>query len=151
MKSILVWTIAAIVLLGTGCTDDPQSASRFRLPRGSPERGQTAFVALNCTECHSVAGIAGLPKPTVAADSVIMLGGEVARLRTVGDLLTAIVHPSFSISEKMKAPPAGAKAEITMREVNDRMTVRQMIDLVSFLQPQYTQLPPPENLDYYTL
>ena len=38
-----------------------------------------------------------------------------------------------------------------MREVNERMTVKQMIDLVSFLQPQYTQLPPPENLEYYTL
>ena len=43
-------------------------------------------------------------------------------------------------------PPASP-----MREVNERMTVKQMIDLVSFLQPQYTQRPPPENLEYYTL
>ena len=92
-----------------------------------------------------------LPKPTVSVDQVIMLGGEVARLRTVGDLLTAIVHPSFNISEKMKIPEGKAAAETPMREVNDRMSVKQMIDLVSFLQPRYKQLPPPENLEYYTL
>lgn len=151
MKAILGSALAALVLLGTGCSEDLQSASRFRLPRGNVEQGKAAFVALNCTECHSVAGVAGLPKPTVEDDAVVILGGEVARMRTVGDLLTAIVHPSFSISEKMKAPRDKTPAETPMREVNDRMTVRQMIDLVSFLQPQYSELPPPDNLEYYTL
>ncbi|HTO03113.1 MAG TPA: c-type cytochrome [Opitutus sp.] len=151
MKAILGAALAAIVLLGTGCGEKLDSTSRFRLPRGNPEHGKAAFVTLNCTECHSVAGVADLPKPTVEPTAVIVLGGEVARLRTVGDLLTAIVHPAFSISEKMKVPRDKAPAETTMRDVNDRMTVRQMIDLVSFLQPQYKQFPPPENLDYYTL
>ena len=151
MKTILAMALAAVVLLGTGCGENLQSASRFELPRGNPEQGKAAFVALNCTECHSVAGVADLPKPTVSEDRVIMLGGEVGRLRTVGDLLTAIVHPSFSISEKMNVPKGKGPVETPMREVNDRMTVRQMIDLVSFLQPQYKQLPPPDNLEYYTL
>jgi L-cysteine S-thiosulfotransferase len=143
--------IALLALLVSGCTEKLDSASRFRLPRGDAEYGKAAFVALDCTSCHTVTGIADLPKPTVEPEKVIALGGEVARLRTVGDLLTAIVHPSFSISEKMKTPPGEVPTKSPMREVNDRMTVRQMIDLVSFLQPQYKQLPVPETLDYYTL
>lgn len=152
MKAMLqVVPAAVLVLLTAGCGENLNSASRFRLPRGDPEYGKAAFVALNCTSCHTVAGVADLPKPTVAPEQVIALGGEVARLRTVGDLLTAIVHPSFSISEKMKVPAGDEPGKTPMRDVNDRMTVRQMIDLVSFLQPHYTQLPVSENLNYYSL
>ena len=152
MKAILqTLPVSILILLAAGCGENLDSASRFRFPRGDAEYGKAAFVALNCTSCHTVTGITDLPKPSVAPEKVIALGGEVARLRTVGDLLTAIVHPSFGISEKMKVSPDAEPGKTPMREVNDRMTVRQLIDLISFLQPQYTQLPTPEYLNYYYL
>ena len=128
-----LFSVACVItaLLGTGCSEKLDSASRFRLPRGDAEYGRAAFIALDCTSCHTVTGITDLPKPTVAPEKVIALGGEVARLRTVGDLLTAIVHPSFGISEKMKVPAGDKLVKTPMKEVNDRMTVRQMIDLIS--------------------
>lgn len=149
MKILRSTLIAMWAVLAAGCGDNLQATGRLRLPKGDVANGKAAFVALKCVECHTVNGVADLPKPTVAADKVIELGGDVARMRTVGDLLTAIVHPSFSISEKMTVP-AGEKAPKTeMREVNDRMTVKQMIDLVTFLQPQYKELPLPGEF-YYT-
>ena len=83
------------VLVLAGCGEKLQSASRFRLPQGDVERGKAAFIALDCTKCHTVAGVADLPRPTAQSEDVIVLGGEVVRLRTMGDLLTAIVHPTF--------------------------------------------------------
>ena len=104
---------------------------------------------MNCTACHTVVGV-DLPKPTAPPESVVALGGEVARLRTVGGLLTPIIHPTFAISERMKRPPAPAPVKSPMPVVNDVMTVTQLIDLVTFLQPHYTQLHPPYD-SYYTL
>ena len=150
MKTLLGITLGLTAAFIVGCGDNLTSTARFRLPQGNAEYGKAAFVALNCTACHTVTGVPDLPKPTAASENVIALGGEVARLRSVGDLLTAIVHPAFEVSDKMKKSPDAAPAKTSMREVNDRMTVRQMIDLVTFLQPHYTQLPPPVDL-YFTL
>jgi len=148
MKAILGLFLAAVVILMTGCPDNVKSTRRFQLPQGSADAGKAAFVALNCTECHTVVGVTDLPKPTAAPESVIALGGEVARMRTVGDLLTSIVHPSFSLSEKMKLPAGKEPVKSPMRDVNEVMTVKQMIDLITFLHPKYTQLPAPSDMYY---
>lgn len=149
MKILQSALLAIWAVLAAGCGDNLQATGRLRLPKGDVANGKAAFVALNCVECHTVNGVADLPKPTVASEKVIELGGGVARLRTTGDLLTAIVHPAYSISEKMTVPAGKTAPKTEMREVNDRMTVKQMIDLVTFLQPQYRQLPLPGEL-YYT-
>lgn len=85
--------LAAIGLLAGGC-NDAKSTRRFYLPAGNGENGKTAFVALKCTECHTVAGVADLPKPTATAEKIVALAGDVNRLRSYGDLLTSIIHPS---------------------------------------------------------
>src|SRR5688572_16774537 len=132
-------------LLLAGC-DNLQSGRGLRLPKGSAENGKAAFIALKCTECHAVAGVE-LPNPTIAKDLVLELGGDVPRLRTVGDLLTSIIHPTQGISFKMKRPAVGAPVS-AMPTVNDVMTVSQMIDLVRFLQPRYSQMAPPMDWNY---
>ena len=147
MKIASTIALAASLLL-LGCDSNRQSARRLHLPPGSAENGKVAFVALKCTECHTVAGVE-LPPPTAKPESVVALGGEVTRLRTVGDLLTSIIHPGYSISEKMK-PSAGPKpVKSPMPSVNDVMTVAQMIDLDAFLQPRYHAMPP--AAEYYYL
>ena len=149
MKIFFSFALTALALLMGGCGDSLKSARRVRLPQGSAEKGKAAFIALNCTACHTVVG-ADLPKPTAPPESVLELGGEVARLRTVGGLLTSIIHPTYAISERMKRPAATAPVKSPMPVVNDVMTVTQLIDLVTFLQPHYKQLPPPSD-SYYAL
>jgi len=147
MKALYGVAVATLGLVLAGCDSRLKSTSRFRLPQGSAENGKAAFVALKCTECHTLAGVE-LPKPTAPADTVVALGGEVARLRTIGDLLTSIVHPDYAISEKMPKPKVPIAGKSPMRVLNDQMTVTQLIDLVTFLQPHYKQLPPPIDLHY---
>ncbi len=148
MKASLGFTLVAVGILLGGCDYNVKSTRRFRLPQGNAENGKVAFVALNCTSCHTVAGVIDLPKPTVAPEEVVVLGGEVARMRTFGDLLTSIIHPTESISEKMRRVPGGVPRKSPMPVVNDTMTVSQMVDLVTFLQPRYTELPSLEGWYY---
>ena len=145
MKSFFGLCLVLTGLFLAGC-DNPQSGRGLRLPKGSPENGKAAFIALKCTECHTVAGVE-LPKPTVAAELVVELGGNVPRLRTVGDLLTSIIHPTQRVSFKMKQPAVGPPVS-GMPTVNDVMTVAQLIDLVRFLQPQYSEMAPPMDWSY---
>jgi hypothetical protein len=56
-------------------------------------KGKTAFVELNCTQCHRVDGVPELPAPPLALDKVIVLGGNVAQVQTYGDLITAVIPP----------------------------------------------------------
>ena len=149
MKTSLGVVLTALAVLTAACDFNLKSTRRFRLPQGNADNGKAAFVALNCTTCHTVAGV-DLPKPTVEPTAVVGLGGEVARLRTYGDLLTSIIHPTHALSEKMNPLAVKAAGTSPMPVVNDRMTVTQMVDLVTFLQPRYRQLPPPVE-GYYPL
>ena len=148
MKTGFVLCLMFAGLMLTGC-DRPESGRQLRLPKGSVENGKAAFIALKCTECHTVAGV-DLPKPVVAPDLIVELGGTVPRLRTVGDLMTAIIHPTQAVSAKMKRPAVGPTVT-NMPDLNDTMTVSQLVDLVRFLQPRYTQMPPPVDWNYYSL
>ena len=146
MKALLV--ICLVSLLATaGCAKGPKSTRTFRLPEGSGERGRTAFVALKCHECHTVAGIE-LPAPARVQRPALALGGEVVRLRTYGDLLTAIVHPNHELSDQLPIRERKEMGRSPMPSVNEVMTVSQMIDLVTFLQPRYRQLEPMYEFDY---
>ncbi|MEY4940413.1 MAG: hypothetical protein RIQ93_2148 [Verrucomicrobiota bacterium] len=149
MKTLSAMTLLLASLLAGGCDSSLKSTGRLRLPQGSAEAGKRAFVSLNCTRCHTVPGVE-LPKPTAPASEVLALGGNVNRLRTIGDLMTSIIHPSAALSEKMRSREAVKAGKSPMPEVNDIMTVQEMVDLVTFLQPQYKQLPPPADW-YYML
>jgi L-cysteine S-thiosulfotransferase len=143
-NSFSLWIALASLVLA-GC-DNMQSGRGLRLPKGSAENGKAAFIALDCTACHTVAGVE-LPKPTVAPGLVVELGGNVSRLRTAGDLLTSIIHPTQSVSLKMKRPTVGRPVS-GMPTVNDVMTVSQLVDLVRFLQPTYSEMAPPMDWTY---
>lgn len=120
----------------TGCDLGPKSGRGFVFPEGDPTRGRKAFVDLKCYECHRVDGVAGLPVPTVAPEKVVRLGGEVTSLRTYGDLVTAVIHPT--LARTAGAPKQGAR-DVAMPNFNQDMTVAQMLDIVTFLHPQYRE------------
>ena len=147
MRVILIIVLASLLAVAAGCSKGAKSLRNFRLPEGDAGRGQAAFVALKCHTCHTVSGIA-LPAPTAEPNQVLALGGEVIQLRTYGDLLTAIIHPAYELSDKLSIPERRRMRQSPMTPVNDVMTVSQLIDLVTFLQPRYRLLQPMYESDY---
>jgi L-cysteine S-thiosulfotransferase len=121
-----------------GCEAPRKSARGFHLPDGDAARGQAAFVELRCSSCHSVAGVA-LPAPVVDPPLPFALGDWSARGYTDGELVTAILDPSHDIT---RASPVGVQSGRLSRMGNfdDVITVRQLVDLVAFLQA-HTQPP----------
>lgn len=144
MKTKITLAMAALaLLLVAGCTPREKSGRGFVLPVGDEARGKAVFVELKCTECHRVENVAGLPAPTEPANQVVLLGGEVTALRSYGDLVTSIIHPSDKISENLRPALSGDPHVSPMRNYNERMTVQQMVDLATFLQPRYHRVIPP--------
>ena len=129
-------TISALLLGGAACNSDRHSSAGFHLPiNGDAERGKAAFVELGCNSCHKVTG-ADLPGPTVAQAIPVKLGGQTSRRLSDAYLLTAILNPNYHL-----AP--GVKAEITadghsrMPAFTDKITARQMVDVIAYLQSSY--------------
>ncbi len=141
MKTRL-WCISLLAVLGLmGCNEGPRSGKGFRLPDGDSDKGKAAFVSLQCHTCHQVVGV-DLPASPSKGQFNYFLGGEVTKLRSYGDLVTAIINPSHGLSPGFdKKKLEGAKLS-PMPEFNQVMTVAQMIDLVAFLHPRYKRLDP---------
>lgn len=153
MKTLLPLSLVLLFLgFAAGCDSGPKSGRGFKFPEGDIARGKAAFVRLDCFTCHRVDGVAGLPAPTVAPDKVVVLGGEVFRLRSYGDLVTAVIHPSSSLSEKFTGPSrleAASEGKSPMPVMNENMTVAEMLDIVTFLHPHYKELEPLYSSAYY--
>ncbi|MBK5291470.1 MAG: cytochrome c [Acidobacteriia bacterium] len=141
--SLFFRTMTILTLAGAaGCTTSRQSAVGFRLPEnGNIDRGNAAFAALNCHACHTVKGVE-LPAVESAITTKVPLGGDVYEVRTDGYLVTSIIHPSHKLASQPKER-ISVEGESKMPDYTHRMSVRQLIDLVAFLQSTYRVLPPP--------
>jgi len=124
---LAVGLVATLALVG--CNMGRRSPSGFRLPQGDADAGKAAFVELKCHTCHSVDGT-DLPAPT--APRVIALGGGRVLPQTDGDITTDIILPSSHF-----AADFAAGATSPMPDYTRTMTVRQLSDLVAFLQSKY--------------
>jgi hypothetical protein len=130
-----------VALALTACDIGPKSGRGFRLPGGDPEKGKAAFVSLQCHTCHQVAGV-DLPAPPSKAPINFLIGGDVTRLHSYGELVTSIINPSHGLSRRFDKKQMEESKLSPMPEFNHLMTVGQMIDLVAFLHPRYTKLDP---------
>lgn len=144
--SVFVASMAVLLLTISSCTPERQSGKGLYLPPGNIENGRVAFIDLGCHECHTVKGV-DLPAPKLETPLItINLGGEVYRVKTYGELVTSIVNPNHVISPqyRRKLDETAKKEKVTtlMPSFNDRMTVTQLIDLVTFLDSRYTKLMP---------
>jgi len=144
----MVWFALLALGLTAGCDFSPKSGRGFVFPDGDVERGKTAFVAMKCYNCHRVAGVPDLPVPVASPEKIVVLGGKVSRLRTYGDLVTSIIHPSYELSENFAMPAREGRTDSPMKPVNDKMTVAQMLDIVTFLHPRYKELEPLYSQNY---
>jgi len=159
MKTILytiLTSLAGMSLILTSCggKEERLEAKKnrgFRLPEGNAERGEEAFVQLNCHQCHSVEGV-NLPEVADKSGVRFSLGGEVRKVKSYGELVTAIIQPQHAISPDYLATIEEAEREESvspMPEYNETMTVRQMADLVAFLHAHYKLHVPVYDDEFY--
>ena len=121
----------------------------FRLPPGDIEAGKVAFRDLRCIDCHSVKDSEDYPMPERPQEWHVVLGGEIHVVKTYGELVTAVIHPSESIRPEVHKLLENPDGSSIMPDLTAQMTTRQMIDLVTYLQEQYTVVIPQYPMNYY--
>jgi len=128
--------MAALALSGVACQSERYTPAGFHLPRdGDVERGKAAFVELGCNSCHQVSGV-DLPGPTATPAVPVKLGGQSSRRLSDAYLLTAMLDPNYHLAPHEKGEiTAGGHSR--MPAFTDKMNLRQMVDIVAFMQSQY--------------
>lgn len=136
MNLTLGTSLVAAIILAVGCAYNPS----FPVQEGDIDRGRQAFIDHQCHQCHSVFGV-DLPELAGAGPLQLELGGEIIAARTYADLMTSIINPNHVISDVYRER-LGLDALVPLQSPMpmpdlDHMTVRQMIDLVTFLDSRY--------------
>lgn len=135
-KATLTLFLAALAAL-SGCEADRMSEKGFSLPEGNAMNGREAFVYMHCHECHSVVN-EEFPVVAMADPPFVELGGTVTRVKTYGELVTAIINPSHKLAPGYPLDVVSNNGESSKMPVyNGYMTVQELIDIVAFLQPHY--------------
>ena len=135
-KTGLFVVFSALAALG-GCEADRMSERGFSLPEGNALAGREAFVYMHCHECHTVAG-EEFPAVAMADPPFVELGGKVTRVKTYGELVTAIINPSHKLAPGYPTEQVSSDGdESRMPVYNGYMTVQELIDIVAYLQPRY--------------
>ena len=128
--------LMAALVGSVACTSGRHSTSAFHLPPdGDVDRGKAAFVSLGCSNCHEVNGV-NLPKPTVQPNVPVKLGGAVGIRLTDAYLVTSIVYPNHDLAPYPKNEIT-IDGQSRMPHYPDTMTIRQLTDIVAFLQSTY--------------
>lgn len=137
MNHILTTFVVLLAALAIGaCSEDRMSERGFSLPEGNALAGREAFIYMHCHECHSIAG-EELPALALAEPPIVELGGTVTRVKTYGELVTAIINPSHKLARGYPLDVITNDGESKMPVYNGYMTVQELIDIVSYLQPHY--------------
>jgi len=131
-----VFLLLITALFIWACEADRMSEKGFSLPQGNAINGKEAFVYMHCHECHTVSG-EELPALALADPPFVELGGTVSRVKTYGELVTAIINPSHKLAKGYPLDVISNDGQSRMPVYNGYMTVQELIDIVSFLQPHY--------------
>lgn len=132
-KTLIVFLTLACL---TGCERDMMSERGFALPEGDPIAGREAFIYMQCYQCHTIAGDDTLPTLD-DQEPYVELGGKVTRVKTYGELVTAIINPSHKLAEGYAEERVSEDGQSNMYNYNRYMTVQELIDIVMYLQPHY--------------
>jgi len=138
------WGIAVFAGLLVGslaCESERRSPAGFRLPEGDVEQGRVAIRELQCHACHEIAG-GGFPVPVADPPVPVRLGGATPFVKTDGQLVTSIINPSHSLTYGHLGELTQTAGESRMADYTEIMTVKQLVDIVAFLQSIYEVSPP---------
>jgi len=122
----------------TACADTV--GFRFPIEQADIANGKQAFIDHRCHQCH---GVAGVKLPTLAGEAPVrlMLGGETTAAKSYAGLVESIINPNHVISERYREQlrlDAEVPLESPMPMVPiDNMTIRQLLDIVAFLDSRY--------------
>ncbi len=142
MNKLFMTALLSILLsLSGGCTPSAKSNFGFQLPGGDARQGRETFAYLQCNQCHTVIGETFEAIP-LADPPYVELGGNLSRIKTYGELVTAIINPSHKLAAGYEEEVVSEGGESNMYIYNRYMTVQELIDLVSFLQSSYHVVPP---------
>jgi len=142
MKRISILTLLLTSVLAlSGCDEDRTMSERgFRLPEGDAMAGRETFLYMHCNQCHT---IKGEELPTIPGfEPFVELGGSVTRVKTYGELVTAVINPSHKLAEGYAKDLVSEDGKSKMYVYNGFMTVQELTDLVMYLQPHYDVVPP---------
>jgi hypothetical protein len=135
--NILILSISAVVAQDAG--------SQLALPEGDFNEGLKAFVDLACHQCHTVPGVM-LPVYDGNSPVTLTLGANTLSVKTYAELVTSIINPNHVIAsrylDKLGMDERGQVS--TLMPFKEEMTVRQLLDLVTFLDVRYAS-----GLEYY--
>jgi len=138
LQGLRIVAMLSFAVLVWGCTSSP--GFRFPVQEGDVNAGQQAFIDHQCHQCHSVAGVR-MPPLAGASPVLLELGGETAEVKTYAELMTSVINPNHAISEKYRErlrleAAVPLDSPMPMPQI-DNMTVRQLVDLVAFLDSRY--------------
>ena len=145
-RLLYVFFLALVISL-TGCGRDSMSERGFSLPEGDAEAGRETFLYMQCNQCHTILDEALPAIP--GAEPYVELGGTVTRVKSYGELVTAIINPSHKLADGYADDRVAEDGESNMYIYNRHMTVQESIDLVMFLQPHYEVLVPAFEYRHY--
>lgn len=130
--------VFSLTIFAAGCSYYPT----FSLPieEGDIDAGRQAFIDHQCHRCHNVAGVR-LPELAGASEPILELGGETSYVKAYSELVTSIINPDHRISERYRERMerrtlVPLQSPMPMAHI-ETMTVRQLIDLVAFLDSRY--------------
>lgn len=141
----LALLLASLVTLSACNQEAEMHQQGFRLPDGDAKAGRQAFLYMQCNQCHTIEGMQ-LPVIPGKKPPYVELGGKVAKVKTYGELLTAIIYPSHKLADGYAEKLVSEDGESNMYIYNEHMTVQELIDIVMFLQSQYDVVIP--EMDY---
>lgn len=148
---ILLFVVSLSVL--AACSEDPMPVRGFMLPEGDVAQGEQVFVDFNCHGCHTIPDV-DFPETEFEPPFILEIGGEVYRVKTYGELLTAVVNPDHIISPKYIAMLENAERGVVISPMpyyGEEMTVAELIDVVTFLHAQYKRLQPEFYQEFYPI
>ena len=132
-----LFTPLVALLLLAACTEDPKSPAGFRLPDGDVARGKGVFVARGCIACHLVPGMDFPPPHPPGGITPVTIGGESPIAKTDGELVTSILIPTHRVAPQVAAELEAKGMKTPMPSYQEVLTVRELIDVVAFLQSRY--------------
>lgn len=134
-RGLFAMVSAWLVALGTGCAaHQPAPGSTLAWPPGDPEAGKDAFIRAGCAACHSVRGVEGMPEPVVNPPVPVVFGEPKPSRPTAERLVEAIVNPDVHIAESHRRDQVQLGDQSRMGDFTRALTVRELIDIVAFLQ-----------------
>jgi len=149
MKVLIFGIFVLFIITIVSCDKGPDSPRGFSLPQGDVAKGKTVFMKYECLSCHVLEGV---QQPDIKnTDNIsVRIGGETTQVKTYAELVTAIINPSHDFSRGYALKLIQRDGKSLMKNFNDVMTVRELVDLVVFLQPHYELVPYiPTRYHYY--